>query len=116
MQWFGPYDGCNCSGRVRLVFTEASMCATANGTHMISRNGMLAEIRTVKYWQAANGRYVDYPSALHGCSAEGHRIHHLLVYLPAGASQELNTEIVLALGGGTLPDVPQVASITRGTP
>lgn len=117
-QWFPPDVTCGCSGRVWLALDPTQMCALSNGVHMVSRNGMLGEVTTKRFWAVTNSsRFFDAPPYPGGCRKENeYWIHHLLVGLPPGATQESNTQIVLALGGGTLPAVPRIASVTRGAP
>lgn len=114
--WFAPDITCGCSGRVWLELTTSQMCALTNGIHMVSRNGMLAEVTTKRFWKVVGStRFFDAPPEPGGCARENeYWLDHLLVGLPPTATKERNLEIVLALGGGILPAVPKIETVQRG--
>jgi len=114
-EWFGPDVTCGCSGRLWVQLDSGQMCALVNGTHMVSRNGMLAEVTTKRFWTVVGStRYVDAPPYPGGCEKENeYWLHHVLVGLPPTATADRNLEIALALGGGILPAVPTIAAVER---
>ncbi|HEY4056721.1 MAG TPA: hypothetical protein VGM39_08930 [Kofleriaceae bacterium] len=111
-----PDATCGCSARVWVELTPAQMCNLQNGVHSVNRNGgMLSEITTKKFWRVgASERFYDRVPG-EGCNVPNQWfIHHLLVGLPPAATPQQNMQTVLALGGGALPTVPILVSVTRG--
>lgn len=117
MTWIAPDAHCDCSGRVRVMLDDGVLCSLANGAHVIERNGLRAQVRTTRYWYVkGSNRYVDTPPEPGGCRTETYWLHNVVVELAPGSSQPANLDTVLALGGGTLPAIPHIASVTGGAP
>lgn len=113
--WLPSTPACNCSGRVRLSLDSSLLCALSNGDQTVERNGVLARMQGTIFWAYKDSdRYYAYPPEPGACRGDTWWPDNMVLELPIGASSATNVDIVLALGGGSLPAIPRIASITGG--
>ena len=115
--WLGPTPDCDCSGRVRVQIDRVRMCELLSGEHELVRLGATLRLRGKVYWRLAKrDLYVDRPPGYSRCATEDYWPDNIVFELPPHASPTQRRDIVLALAGGSLPDAPRIAAVTRGAP
>ncbi|HEY4056698.1 MAG TPA: hypothetical protein VGM39_08815 [Kofleriaceae bacterium] len=119
--WLPPTPECNCSGRVRVRIDPRLLSLLQNGDQQVFYKDLRAMMRGTIYWATTTSSryYVEPPSDL-GCPGQQDQRScwwrdNIMFDLPPEATHDANVAIVLALGGGTLPDDPRILSIGGGS-
>lgn len=111
LRWLPGFDGCDCGGRAEIRLNQYLMCDMRNRSeYRLTRPGFEARL---------HGRVIlppfelrdDIPQTMCPPSGAGYFPRSVLFDLPPDGNP---TQIVLALGGGVLPEAPQILSVHGG--
>ena len=116
--WLPPTASCGCSARVRVSLPSAWLCEMIDGVHMLSRDGRTTALLGKVRWMARSIDKktvveVERPSSYEKCPTEDLYPASVMFALPPDLSPEEQTRVALGLGGGTLPEIPRIVSVTR---
>jgi hypothetical protein len=115
--WLPPTEGCACSGRVRVAIDRLVLCQMSNeGDHTLMRPGATATLFGKLRWLARRSDGTEMvtqaPSDRSHCPDKDIWPDSILFSLPAGLTDDMSIALVLGLAGGTLPQRPNIASVT----
>lgn len=106
-----PTASCACSARVRISLDPAWLCRMGDGMHRLARDGRVTPLRGKVRWMQRRSDGVveiDQPPGMGTCPAPEIYPDSVMFALPPELSPAQQTQVVLALAGGTLPAPVQV--------
>jgi hypothetical protein len=111
LRWVPGFDGCDCGGRAEVRLDPYLMCDMRNRSEFqLTRTGFQAQLHARVIMPPFELRD-DIPQTYCPSSGAGYFPRSVLFDLPPDGNP---TQIVLALGGGVLPEAPQIVSVEGG--